>query len=139
MISARRGIKEIDMLKTLTRPDHFQMHTGTKAALPFPTEEYQRRLTGLRGAASRVADAERSFGAKATKAVGDSDLDEMEANREETRRQIEELQGKQQEGERTIANLRDSLAKQRERLGDRLHLPHRPRDRDQLFPVCPDR
>ncbi len=74
----------------------------------------------FRRAASRVADAERSFGAKATKAVGDSDLDEMEANREETRRQIEELQGKQQEGERTIANLRDSLAKQRERLGEEL-------------------
>lgn len=74
----------------------------------------------FRRAARRVADAERSFGAKATKAIGDSDLDEMQAKRDETRRQLEELAEKEREGERALANLRDSRAKQRERLGEEL-------------------
>ena len=74
----------------------------------------------FRRAARRVAQAERAFGAKATKAVGDSDLDEMEVMREETRRQLEELEEKEREGKRALANLKDNRAKQRERLAEEL-------------------
>ncbi len=71
-------------------------------------------------AASRVATAERSFGAKATKAVGDADLNEMQRRRDETRLQIEELEKKKREDERALVNLQDGLARARERLGEEL-------------------
>ena len=74
----------------------------------------------FRRAARRVADAERSFGAKATKAIGDSDLDEMQATLDETRRQFDEVAEKEREGERALANLKDSRTKLRERLGEEL-------------------
>lgn len=33
---------------TLNRPEHYRLHNGAKAALPFAPEEYQDRLAGLR-------------------------------------------------------------------------------------------
>ncbi len=74
----------------------------------------------FRQAARRVLKAERSFGAKATKAVGASDLDEMQSRREEIQYQIEELQEKKKKSERTLDNLKDSRAKQFEKLTESL-------------------
>ena len=74
----------------------------------------------FREAAGRVEDARRSFGGKATKAVGDTGLDELQAELQETRLAVKELEAKHRTGERTLANVRDSLVQQRHQLASQL-------------------
>ncbi len=80
-------------------------------------------LLGIRvfqDAAGRVAEAERLFGKKATKAIGDSDLNEMQAKLDEVRCQIRELEDKKGKSERELADLKDNRAQQRDRLDETL-------------------
>lgn len=71
-------------------------------------------------AANRVAKAEQAFGSKATKAVGDVDLDEMERLRKETREHIDDLNEKVKSGEQRLAALRDEHAQHEEKLHEEL-------------------
>lgn len=74
----------------------------------------------FRRASTRVAEARRSFGAKATKAIGDADLNEMQTQREELANEIHDVKEQREAGDRQLIDLRDRLSKQKDKLDQEL-------------------
>lgn len=77
-------------------------------------------ITVFRQAAKRVGDAQQVFGKKATNAIGDSDLNVLQAKLDETRLARDELKEKYHSGDRALAGLKDKLVELKDRRDKKL-------------------